>query len=136
VVPSLCSLEAGLRGILTDRLDLRRLGAECVEALCVGPERAIASRARSDPSRFFDVSYDRLVAEPVEVVRDVCRHFGYDFGPAYESRTRRWLAENPRHKHGVHRYGLEDFGLDVATVERFFAVYCEWLAEHRLAVGG
>ena len=46
VIPSLCSLAAGFRGILTDRLDLRRLGAEIVEALAVGPERAIASRAR------------------------------------------------------------------------------------------
>ena len=64
--------------------------------MSVGPDRAIASRAGADPSRFFDVTYDRLVAEPVEVVRDACRHFGYDFGPEYESRTRRWLAANPR----------------------------------------
>jgi sulfotransferase family protein len=136
VIPSLCSLMAALRGILTDRLDLQRLGAECVEALSVGPERAIASRGRFDPSRFFDVSYDRLVAEPVETVRAVCRHFGYSFGPDYESRTRRWLAENPQHKHGVHRYRLDDFGLDAATVERFFAGYREWLVEHKLAGGG
>ena len=30
--PLLCSLAAGLRGILTDRLDLRQLGAEVVGA--------------------------------------------------------------------------------------------------------
>jgi hypothetical protein len=136
VIPSLCSLAAGFLGILTDRIDLRRLGAEFAEAMAVGPERAIATRARVDPSRFFDVPYDRLVAEPVETVRAVCGHFGYDFGPEYESRTRRWLAENPQHKHGVHRYRLDDFGLDAATVERHFAVYREWLAGHRLdAVG-
>jgi Sulfotransferase family len=136
VVPSLCSLTAGLRGILTDRLDLRRLGAECVEALRVGPERAIAARVRSDPSRFLDVSYDRLVAEPIATVRDVCRHFGYNFSPAYESRARRWLAANPQHKHGVHRYRLDDFGLDAATVERAFAGYREWLNGNRIALGG
>jgi len=132
VIPSLCSLQAGMRGIFTDRLDLRRLGAECVEALCLGPERAIASRATADPARSFDVAYDRLVAEPVETVREVCRYFGYDFSPAYESRVRRWLAENPQHKHGVHRYSLDDFGLDAATVERSFAGYNQWLAAQRL----
>jgi hypothetical protein len=132
VIPSLCSLAAGFRGIVADRLDLRQLGAEFAEAMAIGPERAIATRSRADPSRFFDVSYDRLIAEPVETVRAVCSHFGYTFGPEYESRTRRWLAENPQHKHGVHRYRLDDFGLDAATVERHFAVYRQWLAARRL----
>ena len=61
-------------------------------------------------------------------MRDVCRHFGYDFGPEYESRARRWLAANPQHKHGVHRYRLADFGLDAATVTPPFAEYLAWLA--------
>jgi hypothetical protein len=132
VIPSLCSLQAAMRGILTDRLDLRRLGAECLEALHVGPERAIATRATADPARFFDVTYDRLIAGPVETVRDVCRHFGYAFGPEYESRVRHWLARNPQHKHGVHRYRLADFGLDAAAVEQSFAVYRQWLAAQGL----
>ena len=121
-----------MRGMLTDRLDLRRLGAECLEALCVGPERAIAARARLDPARFFDVTYERLLAEPIETVRAACRHFGYDFSPEYEARARRYIAENPRHKHGVHRYRLEDFGLDEATVNHQFAYYRHWLAGRKL----
>jgi hypothetical protein len=136
VIPSLCSLQAAMRGILTDRLDLHTLGAECVEALAVGPERAIAARSQADPARFFDVAYDRLVAAPVETVREVCRYFGYHFGVEYESRARRWLAENPQHKHGVHRYRLDDFGLDAATVERFFGGYRQWLAAERLVCTG
>ena len=128
VIPSLCSLAAGIRGILTDRLDLRRLGAEFAEALARGPERAIAARATLDPSRFLDVSYEKMVADPIATVRDACRHFGYDFTPEYESRARRYLADNPRHKHGAHRYHLEDFGLDAETVNGHFAVYRGWLS--------
>jgi len=135
VVPSVCSLAAAMRGMLTDRLDLRRIGAETLEAIGVGPDRAIESRSRSDPARFFDVSYDRLIAAPVETVRDVCRHFGYTFGPEYEARARRWLAENPQHKHGVHRYRLGDFGLAESDVERHFAGYRGWLTNHQIALG-
>ena len=135
VVPSLCSLAAGFRGIVTDRLDLRRLGSDFLDAISVGPERAIEARAQADPSRFFDVPYKQLVGEPVETVRAVCRQFGYEFGPEYESRTRRWLRENPQHKHGVHRYRLDEFGLDADTVDRHFARYRDWLARDlRLAV--
>jgi hypothetical protein len=130
VIPSLCSLAAGFRGIQTDQLDLRRLGAEYAEAIAVGPERVIAARARFDPARFFDVPYRQLTSDPVGTVRAACEHFGYDFSPEYESRARAWLAANPQHKHGVHRYGLDDFGLDAETVNREFAVYRQWLSEH------
>ena len=135
VIPSICSLAAGFRSIQTNRLDLRRLGAEFAEAMAVGPERAIAARATLDPSRFFDVSYDRMVADPIATVRQACAHFGYDFTPEYESRARRYLLENPRHKHGAHRYRLEDFGLDEETVNRHFAAYRGWLAGRGLVSG-
>lgn len=130
VIPSICSLAAGFRGILTDRLDLRRLGDEFVQAMAAGPGRALAARATADPARFHDVAYSRLTADPIGTVRDACRHFGYDFTPEYEARARRWLAQNPQHKHGVHRYRLDDFGLDAATVDRHFAAYRDWLAGH------
>ena len=134
VIPSLCSLAAGFRGILTDRVDLRRLGSEFVEALPKGPERAIAAREKLDSSRFFDVSYEKMIADPIATVREACAHFGYDFTPEYESRARRYLAENPRHKHGAHRYRLEDFGLDAETVHENFAEYRAWLAARGLVV--
>ena len=129
VIPSLCSLAAGFRGMQVDRLDLRALGAEFVEALGHGPRRAIADRAQADPARFCDVSFPRLVAEPIETVRAICEHFGYDFCPEYEAKARRYLAENPRHKRGAHRYALEDFGLDGPTVDHHFADYRRWLAD-------
>jgi hypothetical protein len=130
VIPSLCSLAAGFRGMVADRLDLRRLGAEFAEAMAVGPERAIAARSAADPARFFDVPYRRLTSDPVGTVREVCTHFGYDFSDEYASRVRDWLARNPQHKHGVHRYRLEDFGLDAATVNAHFAGYRDWIVEH------
>ena len=131
VIPSLCSLAAGIRGIATDHLDLRRLGNNIAEALAVvGPERMIATRSRCDPSRFFDVPYRQLTADPIGTVRSVCDHFGYDFNPEYESRACAWLAANPQHKHGVHRYSLDDFGLDAETVNHHFVNYLEWVAEH------
>jgi hypothetical protein len=134
VIPSVSSLAAGFRGILTDRLDLRRLGAEMAEAMALGPRRAIAARAGADPARFFDVAYDDLVASPIETAGAICDHFGYDFTPDFEGRARRWLAENPRQKHGVHRYRLDDFGLDPATIREHFGAYYDWLETHDISV--
>jgi len=132
VVPSWCSLMAGVRRIANERLDLHRLGAECAEELAWRSQRMIAARTALDPARFLDVSYERMVADPISTIREACRHFGYDFSPEYEARARRYIAENTRHKHGVHRYRLEDFGLDEATVNHQFADYRHWLAGRKL----
>ncbi len=134
VIPSVSSLAAGFRGILTDRLDLRRLGAEMAEAMAIGPRRAIHARSEADAGRFHDVSYERLVAEPIDTVAAICDHFGYDFTPEFEARARGWIAENPRQKHGVHRYRLEDFGLDRGAIERHFGEYYDWLAAKSISV--
>jgi hypothetical protein len=130
VLPSLCSLASAIRGIVSDRVDLRRLGAEFNEAIARGTERAIEARASADPARFHDVPYSALLADPVGTVRAVCRHFGYAFDDEFEARLRRWLAENPQHKHGVHRYSLEQFGLDPEAVNGRFARYRAWVAEN------
>src|SRR5690606_34076062 len=34
-----------------------------------------------------------------------------------------WLAQNRQHKHGVHRYAAEDFGLDESGIAERFAYY-------------
>jgi hypothetical protein len=129
VTPSACSLAAAVRGVHADRLDLRALGEELVQTIAVGPVRAIEARRSLDPSRFLDVGYDRLVADPIGVARDAYAYFGYEFTPAFEANARRWLGENPRHKRGIHRYRLEDFGLDGQTVDRHFARYRAWLED-------
>lgn len=130
VIPSICSLAAGFRSIVADPIDLKRLGAEFAEAMAVGTEQAIKTREAVDPSRFLDVRYESFVAAPVGTVRDVCQHFGYEFTPEYEARARRYLAANPQYKRGIHRYSLADFGLDAETVDRRFAGYNAWVAEH------
>ena len=73
--------------------------------------------------------YPRLLADPIGTVREICRYFGSACDAEFEDRMRRWLAENPQHKQGVHRYGLEQFGLDADAVNGRFATYCRWMDE-------
>jgi hypothetical protein len=42
-----------------------------------------------------------------------------------ESGMARWLADNPRHKHGAHDYALEQFGLTRAQVDEAARGYHE-----------
>ena len=129
-IASACSLAAAYRSITVDHIDQKRLGAEVSQVLAASVEWALEARAAADPSRFFDVSYPTLLDDPIGVARAICQQFDYRFDPAAEERMRRWLAENPRGKHGPHRYGLAEFGLDPATINNQFASYRDWLAKH------
>jgi hypothetical protein len=130
VVPSLCSLARGFRGITCARVDLRRLGAEMAESMAVGIERAMTARAAADPARFLDVTYPELVADPIGTVRAICEYFDYPFDAEFESRARRRLAEDARHQKAVHRYSLGQFGLDAAAIDERFAAYRDWAQSH------
>jgi hypothetical protein len=129
-IPSLCSLAAAFRGITCRRIDLARLGAEINEAMGTGVDRALAVRAKADPGRFLDVPYSSMTADPIGTAREVYRHFGYESSPEFEERMRRWLAENPQHKQGVHRYSLDQFGLSAVDIDARFANYRTWMAEN------
>jgi hypothetical protein len=42
---------------------------------------------------------------------------------AAEEHMKAWLVNNPQHKHGVHRYSLEQYGLEPEMVRQRFEKY-------------
>ncbi len=46
------------------------------------------------------------------MVRRIYEHFDLELTPAAEAAMQRFLLANPKNKDGVHRYSLEEFGLD------------------------
>jgi len=40
-----------------------------------------------------------------------------------EENIKGWLSSNQQHKHGIHRYSLEQFGLDAKVVNDKFSNY-------------
>ncbi len=124
-LPSVLNLAYILRMLNNGWADLGRLAAQSVEVAVLGTERAIKVRAAADPGRFFDVSYRQLVADPIAMVRRIYEQFGYHYSEEHETRMIRWLEDNPQHKYGVHRYTLEEFGLDREDIYRRMALYLE-----------
>jgi hypothetical protein len=119
VVASLTSLVTLLRSMASDRVDALEIGADWTTLLAAGLERSIAVRARRLPEgpQVIDVHFADLVRDEIGTVRRIYEHFGLTLGADAEARMRRFLAANPRDKHGTHRYTLAASGLD-ATVER------------------
>jgi hypothetical protein len=86
-------------------------------------DRAVATRSRVSASRFFDVYYQDLVQDPIGTVRRIHAHFGYELSRSMENRMQRWLRDNPQHKHGVHSYSLDEYGLSREELDAKFGGY-------------
>ena len=127
MVASLGSLATILRKVASDARDPEGIGREWAAELALGLERASAFRARETglADRFVDVQFGELVRDPLGLVQRIYTHFGLALGDEARARMERFVRENPREKHGVHRYRLEDFGLDPVEERRRFSAYSE-----------
>ncbi len=125
VLPSCASFTEVLRGSFTDCLDRKKVGIEIAPHWQRGARRAIEfcqSNGNSD-GRYFNVLYADLIRDPMAVVRLIYNHFDMALTDETEMAMLRFLAENPQNRHGVHRYSLEEFGLDRDTERRRFEFY-------------
>lgn len=123
VVPSMCSLGAIAHSAFSERVDCTAIGQHWLDRWTRGMEQALTVRQSAPAEQFCDVQYAGLVRDPVGTVRHIYAAFDLPFPPDLPDKIQHWLAENPRHKHGPHRYSLEQFGLDETQVKQAFSNY-------------
>jgi hypothetical protein len=121
-VVSVSSLFRAAHGILSDDLDVPRTARVNLELLGTTAEQNLVDR-RTWGDRVYDVDYRDLVADPIGVVRGVYQRFELEWSDALDQRLRRYMARNPRGKHGAHRYRAEDFGLSERLIADRFTDY-------------
>lgn len=126
VIASLASLIANLRSMASDAIDPAAIGLEWTTRLAAGLRHATAVRdARTGGAPVFDMHFRDFVRDEIGMVRRIYAHFDFELTQEAEHRMRRFLAANPKDKHGAHRYTLADSGLDAATERARYRDYQE-----------
>ena len=116
-----------LRSVFSRDVDAHRIGEEALNLLSgysamAESARKEASSRKNDPVTFVDVDYRNLVRAPLEVAEHVYKTLGIRFDLEIREQMRRYVATRVQHRHGVHRYTLEQFGLSRVQVEEKLAV--------------
>jgi hypothetical protein len=127
VLPSCSDLTRILRRPFTNKLDRKALRLDVNLRWEESMRSLIQFRERNQKyqGRFCDVMYKDLMHDPLNVVRDIHRQFGRELRPDAESAMRDFIMENPKNKHGEHRYSLEEFGFDGETERCRFQFYTD-----------
>jgi hypothetical protein len=125
VAASMASLHVVLRSTFSDDVDPIQVGEELNARFADGIMRAMAARdAGCAPSeQFLDIQYRDLVRDPLGTVRRIYAHYDLPFTGVAEDRMQRFLGQNPKDKHGAHRYTLDMFGLTVEGERERYRAY-------------
>jgi len=128
VLPSCASLTRVLRAPFTNRLRREEIGSEVSDRWEGGVRYAMRFREEHHDlrQRFYDVKYQDLKKDPLAVVRAIYGYFGRELGPDAEEAMQRFAAANPKDGHGVHRYTLDEFGLDRDAERSRFQFYTDF----------
>jgi hypothetical protein len=112
VVASFCSMITHGRRVFSDDVDPHEVGEMLGRKAVRAVTDSMEVRDRRGAGQFLDVAYADMVSDPMKQIRRIYDFIDCALTPETEQVMRGWLGGNPQNKHGVHRYQLEDFGLD------------------------
>jgi hypothetical protein len=101
------------------------VAAWALEEFAGAMDRHLAWRDSVSPDTVLDVPYTDVRDDDIDVMRRVYDFCGLTWSSDGEARARSWSEQNRQHRHGVHRYSLEESGLTAALIKRRFASYLE-----------
>jgi hypothetical protein len=122
---SMASHASVLRRAFSDSADARLIAADWTDRWARALASFLAVRDRYPAGQFLDVSYEAIESTPFEAVARVYDFLGWPFTAEARESMSRFLAANPKDKHGAHRYTLEQFGLDRGALGLKFRRYSE-----------
>ena len=120
----MCSSDL-LRRAFSDNADPIKIAADWTDRWARALDKFLAVRDRAPRSQFLDVNFESIESEPLGAVEQVYDFLGWPLTPEARAAMQNFLAANPKNKHGVHSYTLEQFGLSRATLTERFRNYCE-----------
>jgi hypothetical protein len=125
VMASMASHATVLRRAFSDSADPRKIAADWADRWARALEKFLAVRDRAPAAQFLDVNFESIESDPLGAVERVYDFLGWPLTDEARAAMLAFLAANPKNKHGVHSYTLEQFGLDRAAEMRRFRNYCE-----------
>jgi hypothetical protein len=96
-----------------------------LEGLSMGIANFMAGQRTRPDLNLLDVGYTELTKSSQAVTESVYGHARMTLSEPARQAMRTWEQGNAQHKHGLHRYTLEQFSLSRAVIEQKLQTYIE-----------
>lgn len=125
VLGSTCSLIKNVRAMFSDEVDLKGIGESFADTFELMIARADAFKEKHGDNAILDVQYADVMRDPIGEVGRINAHFDEPMSAEARAAMEKYMADNPKGKHGRHEYALEEYGLTREGVHERFAGYIE-----------
>ena len=126
VVGSCCSMAWNAIVRDSDTVSAHSIGQEWMTKTERMLNKCLRVRAEQvAPQNQYDILYADITADWEQSVQGVYDFLQKPFTSEAQGHMQAWLDSNKQHKHGAHKYSLEDFGLDADEVDSRMAFYRE-----------
>ena len=124
---SYASLTALVRSMGSDEVDPLEIAEDWTPRIQRVLEHAIAVRSESPhpEARFYDMRFLDFAKDQFAVVEQIYAAFELPMTGVGADRMRAFIADNPKGKHGIHRYAPEEFGVRPDRIRGAFQKYLE-----------
>jgi hypothetical protein len=125
VMASMASHATVLRRAFSDDANPIKIARDWADRWARALDKFLAVRDRAPSSQFLDVNFESIESDPLGTVERVYDFLGWPLTADARAAMQKFLAANPKNKHGVHSYTLEQFGLSRAAEANRFRNYCD-----------
>jgi hypothetical protein len=124
---SYASLTALVRSMGSDDVDPVEIAEDWTARIKRVLEHAIAVRAEGDypAAQFYDMHFQDFVSDQFAVIEKIYAAFDLPMTEAASTRMKAFIADNPKGKHGIHRYSPEEYGVKPEAIRESFRPYLE-----------
>ncbi len=105
------SLTSALRKNSVDKINLSVVGAEVANVNANVIDEYLSQRDSIADADIVDVYFHELMSDPKALIEKIYKHFEFEFDEGMHAGIDRYLIDNPRNKHGSHKYSLSQFAL-------------------------
>jgi len=128
VVPSAASLISSVRSIYSNYEDVEKSGLEQCKMWSDCINRFLRDRKElGKEDQIIDLKFEDFVGDQMGSVKKIYQKFNWNLTKDSESNMMKFLAANPKDKHGVHNYSLEHFGLNEEIINQEYKDYIKTL---------
>ncbi len=119
------SLTSAIRKTYVDKIKLSVSGAEVANVNANVINGYLDQRDKIPDADIVDVYFQELISDPKALVEKIYRRLGFEFDDEMNSRIERYLIDNPRNKHGTHKYSLSQFALFEGAEREKYQAYMD-----------
>ncbi len=124
---SYASLTALVRSMGSDEVDAFEIAEDWTRRIKRVLEHAIGVRDAETPpgALFYDMRFEDFIADPFAEITRIYEAFDLPMTAPGEAAMKAFIADNPKGKHGIHRYSPEEFGVVPEKIREAFAPYMQ-----------